>query len=351
MSADTTSRNELSKAAAEAAIEAHNRGCLESCGKTSSHQYVRDSRLCDERRDCPDCPKDWMIEYTIEAEDRLTPSETQPMQVQDELNAIHYAALNPLEAKPQEGDTITVKLVKQFIQRAIGTGPFANAEKGPTEWKCAFPACGNVGPACYPSCGDVPTDKHDEQRVRNIARRMVACGGWVGPDEQLLQFLRLLLRQSVQSNPSASGQFDELTAIRLGAISTASIMNTRESAKEHRIGRDNPYWTVAYEDVITAVEREMDLREKLESLQSATASTGCEKHTDLRSVGPWCPVCLADERDALRQFYEGVKESFGDTCECHVCGTSDPWWKDSNADYATREAVAKIEPADRGSKA
>jgi hypothetical protein len=70
-----TSRNELSKAAAEAAIEAHNRGCLESCGKTSSHQYVRDSRLCDERRDCPDCPKDWMIEYTIEAEDRLTPSE------------------------------------------------------------------------------------------------------------------------------------------------------------------------------------------------------------------------------------------------------------------------------------
>jgi hypothetical protein len=51
---------------AVAAIQEHNKGCLEACGKTSSHQYVRDSRRCDERRDCPDCPKDWLIEWPSE---------------------------------------------------------------------------------------------------------------------------------------------------------------------------------------------------------------------------------------------------------------------------------------------
>ena len=50
-------------AEAERAIQEHNQGCLEACGKTTSHQYVRDSRRCDSRRDCPDCPKDWMIEW------------------------------------------------------------------------------------------------------------------------------------------------------------------------------------------------------------------------------------------------------------------------------------------------
>lgn len=51
----------------------------------------------------------------------------------DELLAIHYAALNPMEVKPQEGDTLTVRLVKQFIQRAVGTDPFsAHSETAPT---------------------------------------------------------------------------------------------------------------------------------------------------------------------------------------------------------------------------
>jgi hypothetical protein len=74
-------------------------------------------------------------------------------------------------------------------------------------------------------------------------------------------------------------------------------------------------------------------------------ATGCENHTNFRSSEPFCPVCLTEDVNALRQFYEGVKESFGDTCECHICGTSDPWWTDSNADYATREARAKLEPS------
>jgi hypothetical protein len=58
---------------AVAAIQEHNKGCLEACGKTSSHQYVRDSRRCDERRDCPDCPKDWLIEWPSSTERTSSP--------------------------------------------------------------------------------------------------------------------------------------------------------------------------------------------------------------------------------------------------------------------------------------
>jgi hypothetical protein len=43
-------------------IHAHNHGCLLSCGKTTTLANVKENRRCDSRRDCPDCPKDWMIE-------------------------------------------------------------------------------------------------------------------------------------------------------------------------------------------------------------------------------------------------------------------------------------------------
>lgn len=67
---------------------------------------------------------------------------------------------------------------------------------------------------------------------------------------------------------------------------------------------------------------------------------GCEAHTDVRA--PHCPICLDIELSELRAFYEGVSECMADTWECHGCGISHPWWKDSNADYATKEAAAKI---------
>lgn len=55
---------------------------------------------------------------------------------------------------------------------------------------------------------------------------------------------------------------NEEEAQRLAAISTAALMNTRETFAQHRIGRDSPYWTQAYEDVCTAVTREMQERER-----------------------------------------------------------------------------------------
>lgn len=54
----------------------------------------------------------------------------------------------------------------------------------------------------------------------------------------------------------------ELRLMQLAACSTTAIQNTASSVAD-RIGADNPYYTVAYGDVCTAVDREMALREQL----------------------------------------------------------------------------------------
>ncbi len=54
----------------------------------------------------------------------------------------------------------------------------------------------------------------------------------------------------------------EDVAIKLGAISTASLQNTPETIKG-RITKENPYWSVAYSDVCVVVDREVELRDKL----------------------------------------------------------------------------------------
>jgi hypothetical protein len=64
---------------------------------------------------------------------------------------------------------------------------------------------------------------------------------------------------------------EEAEAIRLAAISTASLQNTRASAKE-RIGPDNPYYTTAYGDVCVAIDREIAERERAESAEQRVES-------------------------------------------------------------------------------
>lgn len=56
----------------------------------------------------------------------------------------------------------------------------------------------------------------------------------------------------------------ERMTMQAAACMTAAFQNTRDSAKE-RIGRDNPYWTQAYQDVCDAVDREIEWRERAQS--------------------------------------------------------------------------------------
>ena len=57
----------------------------------------------------------------------------------------------------------------------------------------------------------------------------------------------------------------EKLQMQLAACGVAALSNTRESAAAQRIGPDNQYWSASYGDVCKAVDREMDLREKLEA--------------------------------------------------------------------------------------
>ncbi len=74
---------------------------------------------------------------------------------------------------------------------------------------------------------------------------------------------RLLLAAAEQSEQLDARE--EMRIIQLAAISTASIQNTPDSRKD-RITQDHPYWSVAYSDVCVAIDREIALREQMQTL-------------------------------------------------------------------------------------
>lgn len=58
----------------------------------------------------------------------------------------------------------------------------------------------------------------------------------------------------------------ELSRIQMAAIMTATVQNTEKSIKD-RIDRSSPYWTQAYTDVCSAIDREMALRVERDALR------------------------------------------------------------------------------------
>ena len=55
----------------------------------------------------------------------------------------------------------------------------------------------------------------------------------------------------------------EISRMQLVACGVAALQNT-EKSKVDRITKDNPYYSASYKDVCDAVDREIDLRAKLE---------------------------------------------------------------------------------------
>jgi hypothetical protein len=41
---------------------------------------------------------------------------------------------------------------------------------------------------------------------------------------------------------------------------------------------------------------------------------------------------------------DAVKECIDDTFQCPTCGHAEPWWRESNADYASRPEPEKATP-------
>ncbi len=70
-------------------------------------------------------------------------------------------------------------------------------------------------------------------------------------------------------------RLEEQHRMEMAAVMTATVQNT-ESSKADRIGRDNPYWTLAYDDVCRSVDREITLRNHRDNLQERLDETRAE---------------------------------------------------------------------------
>ncbi len=65
-------------------------------------------------------------------------------------------------------------------------------------------------------------------------------------------------------------RLEDLHRMQLAGISTATLQNTVASTAD-RILKDNPYWTIAYGDVCTAVDREIAQRVRAEAAEARVA--------------------------------------------------------------------------------
>lgn len=95
--------------------------------------------------------------------------------------------------------------------------------------------------------------------------------------------------------------------MRLAAISTATWANT-ETSKADRIGKANPYWTVAYGDVCAAIDREMSWRQQAEGLKER-----CERLEQILTLMKASPVA----REVAAQLGEQLV----------VVTEATPWWR------------------------
>lgn len=110
-----------------------------------------------------------------------------------------------------------------------------------------------------PFCGgEAAHDKWDEDRDYAGCRK---CDFWAHAriwNNRTQDSELAALRTKLEEAP-------ELYTMRLAAISTASLANSRQSAPP--IDITHPYWTPSYGDVVAAVKREMEWREKAEAAE------------------------------------------------------------------------------------
>lgn len=80
----------------------------------------------------------------------------------------------------------------------------------------------------------------------------------------------------------------ETYRMQMAAIGVGALANTWKSVADQRIPRENPYWTVALQDVYTAVDREIAQRERAEKAEKVLetinmlACYASEEDTDSR---------------------------------------------------------------------
>lgn len=104
----------------------------------------------------------------------------------------------------------------------------------------------------------------------------------------------------------------ELHYQQLAAISTGARQNTRGTAMD-RIKRDHPYWTQAYQDVCTAIDREMTIREQVEDLRKENTELARQNAAMFKDVvGHNGPPTLNSAYHDVNQRMGAIRATAGD---------------------------------------
>lgn len=109
-------------------------------------------------------------------------------------------------------------------------------------------------------------------------------------------------------------ELEEKHRLQLSAIMTIAYANTEEAFNRCLIDEENPYWTVAFDDVCETVKREMGLIRKNQTLE-ALLIEACE----IISIARYGNVPNMEreviygkylEREEIKKLLEGVKSEF-----------------------------------------
>lgn len=103
---------------------------------------------------------------------------------------------------------------------------------------------------------------------------------------------------------SEINELKETHGMQLAGISVVSLCNTEESLSKQEIQKDNPYWTVAFEDVRTAMEREIELIAENKKLRDFLTKSELEKL--------WHKTPEYDHNDPIGDFIDAIVKELRD---------------------------------------
>ena len=103
----------------------------------------------------------------------------------------------------------------------------------------------------------------------------------------------------------------ERERMRLAACGIAAMQNTPESIKQ-RIGRDSPYWSASYGDVCALVDREIELRTRLEiAINESKVCALCNKHEAMHCTECFNPQSVKEGMERAAKEVEKHEERWG----------------------------------------
>ena len=134
-------------------------------------------------------------------------------------------------------------------------------------------------------------------------KHVVSFEDWL----QMRQIIELF-RGYVVAMKAEFAEYKDTTNMQMAAISTAATSNSRSSAPA--LQRNHPYWSAPYNDVVTAVAREIRERERACKADAETVSALCQLADAVLFSGK-----ILAERDAAKDALAVARQEERERCE------------------------------------